>query len=76
MGTRTWDFGEDGQITTELIAMKLLGGGSAYEAWLAFDEITYAPMMVKVVRPDQVADHSASWPPPRGGGLAEVNHPW
>jgi serine/threonine-protein kinase len=56
--------------------MRLLGGGSAYEAWLAFDEITYAPVVVKVVRPDQVADGSSL----RGlrrevRALAEVNHP-
>ena len=36
--------------------MRLLGGGSAYEAYLAFDEVTYGPVVVKVVRPDQVAD--------------------
>ena len=76
MGTRTWDFGEDGQIAAGLTAMRLLGGGSAYEAWLAFDEITYAPVVVKVVRPDQVADSSSL----RGlrrevRALAEVNHP-
>jgi serine/threonine-protein kinase len=76
MGTRTWDFGEDGQIAPGLTAMRLLGGGSAYEAWLAFDEITYAPVVVKVVRPDQVADGSSL----RGlrrevRALAEVNHP-
>ncbi|MBA2532705.1 MAG: serine/threonine protein kinase [Nocardioidaceae bacterium] len=36
--------------------MKLLGGGSAYEACLAFGEKLYAPVVVKVIRPDQVAD--------------------
>ncbi|QBR94321.1 serine/threonine protein kinase [Nocardioides euryhalodurans] len=56
--------------------MRLLGGGSAYEAYLAFDEITYGPVVVKVVRPDQVSDEHTL----RGLGrevetLALVNHP-
>ena len=56
--------------------MKLLGGGNAYEAYLAFDEITYAPVVVKVLRPDQVSDESSL----RGlrrevATLTEVNHP-
>ena len=72
----TWDFGEDGQIAPGLTAMRLLGGGAAYEAWLAFDEITYAPVVVKVLRPGQVHDASSL----RGlrrevRALAEVNHP-
>jgi serine/threonine-protein kinase len=71
-----WDFGEDGLIAPGLTAMRLLGGGAAYEAWLAFDEITYAPVVVKVLRPGQVHDE-----PSRRGlrrevrALAEVNHP-
>ena len=56
--------------------MKLLGGGSAFEAWLAFDEITFSPVVVKVLRPSQVEDESSL----RGlrrevSALAEVNHP-
>nr|WP_242680676.1 serine/threonine-protein kinase [Nocardioides sp. IC4_145] len=59
-----------------MTAAKLLGGGSSYEAYLAFDEITYAPVVVKVVRPGLVADASAL----RGlrrevEALATVNHP-
>ena len=30
------------QITPELTALRLLGGGSAYEAYLAFDDVTAA----------------------------------
>lgn len=56
--------------------MKLLGGGSAYEAWLAFDEVTYSPVVVKMLRPSQVDDGSSR----RGlrrevDALAAVNHP-
>ncbi|HET6563166.1 MAG TPA: serine/threonine-protein kinase [Marmoricola sp.] len=52
----SWGLENGDPITPELTAMRLLGGGSAYEAFLAFDEITYAPVVVKVVRPAQVSD--------------------
>ncbi|WP_244246989.1 serine/threonine-protein kinase [Nocardioides euryhalodurans] len=72
----SWHLREGDAITPELTAMRLLGGGSAYEAYLAFDEITYGPVVVKVVRPDQVSDEHTL----RGLGrevetLALVNHP-
>lgn len=71
-----WGFTEGAAITEELTAIKLLGGGAAYEAYLAFDEITYSPVVVKVVRPDQVQSRSTL----RGlrrevAALAEINHP-
>ncbi|WP_435771729.1 serine/threonine-protein kinase [Nocardioides sp. SYSU DS0651] len=56
MELSSWGFTEGDAITPELTAMRLLGGGSAYEAYLAFDEITYGPVVVKVVRPDEVGD--------------------
>ncbi len=72
----SWEFDQGDSITSDLTAMKLLGGGSAYEAYLAFDDITYAPVVVKVVRPGQVEDESTL----RGLGrevdaLSAVNHP-
>ncbi len=72
----TWGLAEGDRITPELTAVRLLGGGSSYEAYLAFDDVTYAPVVVKVLRPAQVAD-SASL---RGlrreiEALATVNHP-
>jgi serine/threonine protein kinase len=76
-GTRdSWGFAEGDPITTELTAIKLLGGGSAYEAYLAFDEHTYGPVVVKVVRPEQVHDPKTL----RGlrrevDTLTHVNHP-
>ena len=54
----SWDLAQGDEIVPGLIAMKLLGGGSAYEAYLAFDQKLYAPVVVKVVRPDQVDDDS------------------
>jgi len=77
MGTKDgWGFAEGDPITAELSALKLLGGGSAFEAWLAFDEITFSPVVVKVLRPSQVEDESSL----RGlrrevSALAEINHP-
>lgn len=55
----SWRLREGDRITPELTAMRLLGGGSAYEAYLAYDEITLAPVVVKVVRPDQVDDEGS-----------------
>ncbi len=52
----SWGLGEGDSLTPELTALRLLGGGSAYEAYLAFDEITWSPVVVKAVRPAQVAD--------------------
>lgn len=72
----SWNLAEGESITPELTAMRLLGGGSAYEAYLCFDEVTYAPVVVKVIRPAQVSDSSSL----RGlrrevEALAAVNHP-
>jgi serine/threonine protein kinase len=72
----SWGLGRGELLTPELTAVKLLGGGNAYEAYLCFDEITYAPVVVKVVRPTQVTDRSTL----RGlrrevQALADVNHP-
>ncbi len=72
----SWGLTEGDAITSELTAVRLLGGGSAYEAYLAFDEFTYAPVVVKVLRPAQVEDESSL----RGlrrevESLSAVNHP-
>jgi len=71
-----WGLGEGDRVTDELTAMRLLGGGAAYEAYLAFDEVTYSPVVVKMIRPGQVDDETSL----RGlrrevAALAAVNHP-
>lgn len=71
-----WGLQPGDAITDDLVAMKLLGGGSAYEAYLAFDEVTFSHVVVKVLRPDQVESSSAH----RGlrrevRALADINHP-
>ena len=52
----SWGLAPRDPLADELIAMRLLGGGTAYEAYLAFDEILHAPVVAKVVRPDLVDD--------------------
>jgi serine/threonine protein kinase len=54
----SWGFAEGDPITSELTAFRRLGGGEAYDAYLAFDDVVYAPVVVKVVRPGQVASES------------------
>lgn len=76
MDLPSWRLREGDDITPELTAMRLLGGGSAYEAYLAFDDVTLAPVVVKLLRPDQVDDETSL----RGlarevDGLARANHP-
>ncbi len=55
----SWAFPEGAPISAELTALRLLGGGSTYEAYLAFDEVTYSIVVAKVVRPSQVDDSSS-----------------
>lgn len=72
----TWGLVGGDTIAPGLTAVKPVGGGTVYEAWLAFDERMYAPVIVKIVRPGQVDDDAA-----RGGLEREVemlrslNHP-
>lgn len=71
-----WGFGEGDEITEGLTAVRLLGGGSSYEAYAAFDDVTYGPTVVKVIRPQRVRDASSL----RGlrrevEVLSRVNHP-
>jgi eukaryotic-like serine/threonine-protein kinase len=72
----SWGFENGDPITPDLTAIRLLGGGSSYEAYVAFDDVTYAPTVVKVLRPHRVDDESSL----RGlrrevDTLSMVNHP-
>lgn len=72
----SWGFQNGDPISADLTAIRLLGGGSTYEAYVAFDDVTYAPTVVKVVRPHRVADAASL----RGlrrevDTLSRVNHP-
>lgn len=76
MSDDSWNLAEGDEFGEHLVAMRLLGGGTNYEAYLAFDEITYSPVVVKVVRPSQTEDEYSL----RGLAreietLGRVNHP-
>lgn len=72
----SWGLRNGDALTEELTAIRLLGGGSSYEAYVAFDEHTYGPVVVKILRPQKTADASSL----RGlrrevDTLSMVNHP-
>ncbi|HSJ51628.1 MAG TPA: serine/threonine-protein kinase [Actinomycetota bacterium] len=71
-----WGLEVGDEIAPGLLAQELLGGGSRYEAYLAFDQRLHHLVVAKVLRPDRVDDESAI----RGlrseaEVLAAVNHP-
>lgn len=75
-GQTEWELQEGDQVSPGLIALRRLGGGTRYEAYLAFDERLHAVVVVKLVRPHLV-DHSGAL-----AGLASeiemlerLNHP-
>ena len=55
----SWELGEGEEIIPGRSALKLLGGGNRYEAYLAWDEKLHTIIVAKVVRPDQVDDDRA-----------------
>jgi len=55
----SWSFSERDEIVPGLRAVRLLGGGLRYEAYLAWNDHLRALVVVKVLRPDQVGDASA-----------------
>lgn len=63
----TWGLAGGDLIAPGLTAVKSVGGGEVYEAWLAFDERLYAPVIAKVMRPGHVDVDSS-----RAGLLREV----
>lgn len=71
-----WHLAEGDLLAPGLSALRRLGGGSAYEAWLCFDEVTWSTVVVKVLRPSQVEDEAS-----RRGlrrevlALDTINHP-
>ena len=51
-----WDFEEGEEIAPGRSALKRLGGGRRYDAYLAWDQRLHAVVVCKVVRPHLVAD--------------------
>jgi serine/threonine protein kinase len=54
-----WGFAPGDEIAEGLFAQRLLGGGTRYEAYLAFDERLHHLVVAKVLRPDRVDDAGA-----------------
>lgn len=50
-----WNLKEGAEIAAGRLALKKLGGGKRYEVYLAWDEKLFSHVVVKMVRPDQVA---------------------
>lgn len=76
MTKESWSLRSGDRITSDLIALKKLGGGIAYEAFVAFDERLYSPVVVKVVRPDQTTDVDTLTGVDRETAmLRKLNHP-
>jgi serine/threonine protein kinase len=55
----TWGFTEGDEIGQGRQAVRLLGGGHRYEAWLAWDERLRALVVAKLLRPAQAGDPGA-----------------
>lgn len=71
-----WDFEEGVEIVPGRHALRLLGGGTRYEAYLAWDDTLYSLVVVKILRPDRTDDERTL----RGlrdeaRSLQRVNHP-
>ena len=54
----SWGFEEGDEIAPGRSVLKPIGGGSAYEVMLVFDDHLFSIMVAKVVRPDQLEDES------------------
>jgi eukaryotic-like serine/threonine-protein kinase len=54
-----WGFSEGDDIVPGRTALRLLGGGTRYEAYLAFDERLHSLVVVKIIRPNRVTDPGA-----------------
>ena len=77
MGDRaSWELSTGDEIAQDRSVMRLLGGGRRYEAYLVWDERMLAPMVAKLIRPDQAEDASALRALQReADALAALAHP-
>ena len=71
-----WRFDEGAEIYPGRYALKLLGGGRRYEAYLAFDEELLNNVVVKILRPSRVKDeHALEGLACELRALRKLNHP-
>jgi serine/threonine protein kinase len=72
----SWAFAEGDEICAGRQAVRLLGGGHRYEAWLAWDDRLRALVVAKLLRPDQADDPGARRVlAGEAGMLARLAHP-
>ena len=72
----TWEMQEGDEIAPGLIALQLLGGGTRYEAFLAFDEQLHHATVAKMLRPHLIEDEGALRAfRDEAQLLASLNHP-
>lgn len=55
----SWRFPPGTEIGGGRAAVRMLGGGERFEAWLGWDDHLFAPVVLKLIRPDQVDDPKA-----------------
>jgi serine/threonine protein kinase len=55
----SWEFSEGDEIAPGRTVLKVLGGGSRYEALLVWDDLRFAIMVAKVLRPGVAEDEGA-----------------
>jgi serine/threonine protein kinase len=71
-----WGLSEGDEIVPGRHALKRLGGGHRYEAYLAWDDHLHAVVVIKVVRPSLVDDrHTLEGLAAEVEALARLNHP-
>ncbi len=72
----SWKFKSGDEIVPGRYALAHLGGGSAYEAYIAFDDRLGCIVVAKMLRPDQVEDQSNLRPMEREANLLNsLSHP-
>ncbi len=71
-----WSFEEGEEFAPGRHALRRLGGGHRYDAYLAWDDRLYAVIVAKLVRPHLTADeHTLEGLAAEAGTLRRLNHP-
>jgi eukaryotic-like serine/threonine-protein kinase len=71
-----WGFEEGAEISHGRYALRLLGGGTRYEAYLAWDDTLHSVVVVKILRPDRTEDdRTLRGLQEEARALERVNHP-
>jgi serine/threonine protein kinase len=73
---RSWRFAEGDTIVPGRLALRLLGGGDRYEAYVAWDERLHVPVVAKILRRHLVDDPGARAAiAAEAAALGELQHP-